>query len=623
MRADAIRPAVMRPDMAKPICPDRDIQPTMQGRPDTKDLRVPVRDRILLHLMDYGQFRETLEVPFEMSQSGIASALGVDRSQVTKALKELKRRDLVEERVTYATGAARRCKVYSPAMPGEVYADKLKVILLAHQADLPGPAGQRISVQLSLVWGPVQDTVRFSRLICALLADKVTLVEGTDGSGWHPVIEGFPEPVGPVTAQRGPIEIPEAPGPDTVEPATYPYVLGSPFYDIGQGRPKAPWTPAVPSDGTTVSGTVSSAEHGYLTGTYERTPPMAVSREHPEPPPAADPAQPEKVLPPADRGKMKILLVGSAIIYFPLVLFGLIFVNAVYLGSGVCCTTVFPLFLGLIIVVTWAFGHSSNMLLRLLPNARIMVIVLAFIGIALFLWMLSQALGPRLDADGYLAIVLVSLPLYLLVAAVGRIPAHIRGEFGIAAGAFLMLASATLRFDPAFFGQNPALTTILVVMGAGLLLVGREVGNLWGAETLRAASPGLGAALVALPLTVAYLSWPPDAFTALAEGALVLFGAFLVVIPVLGAPTASRIYRILARSLLLCAGAALLVLGISLTANRVYLGALEVLLALPVLYYGYTQFGLVLKEDTRLAAAVLALALATEIISLSRLLWFF
>ena len=56
--------------------------------------RPGVQDRILLHLRDFSEYSESIEVPFAISQMGIANAVSIARSNVPRAIAGLKRRDI-------------------------------------------------------------------------------------------------------------------------------------------------------------------------------------------------------------------------------------------------------------------------------------------------------------------------------------------------------------------------------------------------------------------------------------------------------------------------------------------------------------------------------------------------
>ena len=71
-----------------------------------------VQERILLHLLDYSDFKNSVEVPFALSQMGIANAVAIARSNVPRAIAGLKDEGLLIERQAHVSGVSRKRKAY-------------------------------------------------------------------------------------------------------------------------------------------------------------------------------------------------------------------------------------------------------------------------------------------------------------------------------------------------------------------------------------------------------------------------------------------------------------------------------------------------------------------------------
>ena len=76
-----------------------------QGKPG-------VQERILLHLLDYSDFKDSIEVPFALSQMGIANAVAIARSNVPRAISGLKDQGILVERQAHVKGVSRKRKAY-------------------------------------------------------------------------------------------------------------------------------------------------------------------------------------------------------------------------------------------------------------------------------------------------------------------------------------------------------------------------------------------------------------------------------------------------------------------------------------------------------------------------------
>ena len=91
-----------------------------------------VQERILLHLRDYADYTERVEVPFALSQMGIANAVAIARSNVPRAIAGLKDKGLLIERQTHVTGVTRKRKAYFLTSPGMTVADETWERLSSH-----------------------------------------------------------------------------------------------------------------------------------------------------------------------------------------------------------------------------------------------------------------------------------------------------------------------------------------------------------------------------------------------------------------------------------------------------------------------------------------------------------
>jgi tetratricopeptide (TPR) repeat protein len=97
-----------------------------------KTFRLTVQERIMIHLSDYSKYIDNIEVPFSLTQEGIAQAIGVVRSAIPRAIKKLISKNYVKEILAHVTGVSRRRKVYHLTTEGLISAlgikDKLQNI---------------------------------------------------------------------------------------------------------------------------------------------------------------------------------------------------------------------------------------------------------------------------------------------------------------------------------------------------------------------------------------------------------------------------------------------------------------------------------------------------------------
>jgi tetratricopeptide (TPR) repeat protein/DNA-binding MarR family transcriptional regulator len=108
-----------------------------------------VDKRILLHLMDFSRFENQFEVPFSISQEGIAKAIGIRRDNVPRAMKDLKTAGLVNEKVARVEGVYRKRKVYFLTDHGFTFIQEIKRKLLASEVLLKFEDGRIEQVKVS------------------------------------------------------------------------------------------------------------------------------------------------------------------------------------------------------------------------------------------------------------------------------------------------------------------------------------------------------------------------------------------------------------------------------------------------------------------------------------------
>ena len=114
-------------------------------------ISLPVDKKILLHIMEYSRYENQFEVPFAISQEGIAEAIKIRRDNVPRAMKELKTLGLVTEKVARVEGVYRKRKVYFLTDSGLKFIQELKGKLLTTEILLKLKDGRIEPAKLSEV----------------------------------------------------------------------------------------------------------------------------------------------------------------------------------------------------------------------------------------------------------------------------------------------------------------------------------------------------------------------------------------------------------------------------------------------------------------------------------------
>jgi hypothetical protein len=85
-----------------------------------------VNERVMIHLLRYYRFADEFEVPFDLTQYGIAHFIGIQQKHVPRAMKKLMDEEMVEERVSHIIKSPRKQKVYFLTQEGFGFANNLK-----------------------------------------------------------------------------------------------------------------------------------------------------------------------------------------------------------------------------------------------------------------------------------------------------------------------------------------------------------------------------------------------------------------------------------------------------------------------------------------------------------------
>jgi tetratricopeptide (TPR) repeat protein/adenylate kinase family enzyme/DNA-binding MarR family transcriptional regulator len=99
--------------------------------------------------MEYAKYENQFEVPFAISQEGIASAIGIRRDNIPRAMKDLKAAGLVTEKVARVEGVYRKRKVYFLTDHGFQYIHELKSKILSTEISIIHPDGHKENVKVS------------------------------------------------------------------------------------------------------------------------------------------------------------------------------------------------------------------------------------------------------------------------------------------------------------------------------------------------------------------------------------------------------------------------------------------------------------------------------------------
>ena len=110
--------------------------------------RPGVQERILLHLRDYVDHADKVEVPFALSQMGIANAVAIARSNVPRAIAGMREQGHLIERQAHVSGVSRKRKAYFLTEEGTSIADDIWAKVSTQAIRLVHPDGRSESMEL-------------------------------------------------------------------------------------------------------------------------------------------------------------------------------------------------------------------------------------------------------------------------------------------------------------------------------------------------------------------------------------------------------------------------------------------------------------------------------------------
>ncbi len=487
----------------------------MEGR----SVRITVKDRVLVHLLDYPDYEERVLVPSELTQRGIADVVGARRSHVSMTLSSLVEDGYVLEQGKRVEGAPRRLKAYFLTPRGYAQAVKLKDAYLRQTVTL-WSRGQAESVAL----GDLRDRLGQDFYLVDLLASI-----REDGSLDLDALVGKEE-----AAER---------------------FYAAPLLNVGCPRCAARFMVQKPEQegaGYTVCPACATQ--------FELTPSRWLVAT---PPSQTGPA-------PAILG----ILLGLGF------LFSAFAVRGAIGGLWLMALFVFTL-LGAAGAMTMGDAEGRHRRLTL-----VLSVFLALLGATLFKVLLT---GPFLTTT-LVDIALVAGPVFGVILFGTPLPLALRSEIAIAAGVFLGLLGFFVAVVPGVFLWGQDFAMFLLILGVASVLVGYELHRpeeaVWTTLCL-----SVGAFMVAFVVVWAVRNLETLSPTyAVAAALWATLGVHVARTRFARADLRDAIVLRFRAALPYALGVAFLLVAVVLIARGMWTeSALELLVGVPLLWYGWQQ----------------------------------
>ena len=108
-----------------------------------RKISLTVDERVILHLLEFVPYEEDFESPEGSTQAGIASAIGIQRKHIPRAMKKLLSSELVSEKVSHVKNSKQRKKVYFLTFEGRNLARKIWDSLAKKEISIQQEDGKR------------------------------------------------------------------------------------------------------------------------------------------------------------------------------------------------------------------------------------------------------------------------------------------------------------------------------------------------------------------------------------------------------------------------------------------------------------------------------------------------
>jgi tetratricopeptide (TPR) repeat protein/DNA-binding MarR family transcriptional regulator len=139
----------------------------------TKRISLTVEEKILIHLIQFMKFYDQWEVPFDVTQEGIAGSIGIARCNVSRAMKKLTEKVYIEEKIAHVKGAERRRKVYFLTHQGHTGAAQIYRYLADYQVRFRSQEGSLRDLKLSQVREELDKKPRLLEIIKHISSDGI------------------------------------------------------------------------------------------------------------------------------------------------------------------------------------------------------------------------------------------------------------------------------------------------------------------------------------------------------------------------------------------------------------------------------------------------------------------
>jgi hypothetical protein len=538
-------------------------------------IRVTVKEKILIHLLNYVKYRDKAEVPAQVSQDGMAKVIGVRRSHIASALKDLREVGQVEEEKTRFIGEVRRKNAYFLTHEGQGEALRLKEILFDKTIRLKTKEGEETEIKISEVNKHTEEKLGILEILNRLSDEGVFDVKMKVGEEKELEVDVFC----PYCGQEN--KNPDLKEKKVEDDKTY-FVIPCTFcgYEfLGRVDSQGRMIPKILSVQTQIS---EGEEISYFkpVETYQIKRPYLVSL-----------------------GLFLMLLSFSMVLIILLTSVASVF--AALIPLGLLLSFLF-LYIGLKDV-----KHLDAITRRI-------VIVTGAIFIAFVAFFLGLVADAKYDSEQAWIMASVVFPAFGVLIFGKPLAANIRSELSLSLGIFLVLFGIfTIAFHDMFSWQS-SFSPFWVISGSVMIITSYEIEKLKRIFIYRGICVGVGAFMAIFSFIILISDYSSLGLLKITSVALwLIFGLFLVFMRFFSEDFFDNTLKSLNSALLFGLGTLFILIGILLAMNGRYMECgVELFIGAPIIWLGFSK----IKKFEPLQVGIIIFIIALEIFTMFSLI---
>lgn len=145
----------------------------MTSSPNKLNIRLTATEKILLHLLRYSKLRKDMNVPFAITQKGIAEAVQIRWNHVPRAMKKLINQGFVEEELAHIDSKVRRQKAYYLSEDGANFTKGLENKISRQEIRLKKQNGEIEVLKLSELNNALKTSLTALEIVLSIGEDQV------------------------------------------------------------------------------------------------------------------------------------------------------------------------------------------------------------------------------------------------------------------------------------------------------------------------------------------------------------------------------------------------------------------------------------------------------------------